>query len=263
MEPFGNSAYKCKACGTILKDEPEEKPVEAPHYVAPTSSFEEENRFNRDDYRDNDDGDFTKKIVGGVIGMFAFIVIVLLKTCPSEKPVTNDYSNVTPILPPEMFDVNKLLENAQHHADSAKQADFPDPDAVASYEERGIKVKDVVLMSYDRIDSGKALTTDQEIKISLKSPKGFTKKGNKIFLGISFTINSESVSEAYSSGDINETAGMDGEDFSKYSKSIDINFSASSVYGFTGRGNYEIVYRVWDKKSSNEINGKIPVFVQQ
>ena len=95
LQPFGNSAYKCQSCGTILKDEPEVKVPETKHYVAPLSSdftnsidrkepvfLNSEERYG-DTYEEkteNMDGDSFLKIIiaiGGLI-VIGLVVVYLL-----------------------------------------------------------------------------------------------------------------------------------------------------------------------------------------
>ena len=97
LQPFGNSAYKCQACGTILKDEqPVVKVVEVNHYSAPLSNdfrdaieprepvlMTSEERYPTESEieAENMDGDsFLKLIVIiGVLVLTGFIAWYLLK----------------------------------------------------------------------------------------------------------------------------------------------------------------------------------------
>jgi hypothetical protein len=137
---------------------------------------------------------------------------------------------------------------------------FPDGEQ-ASYEQKGITVKKVDLLSGGAIVSGINLSTDQQMQISLIKPKGFTRTGKKIFIGISISIKDKKGNVLYSADDINKSKGDEGEDYLKYKEKCDISFLISDSFGFHGKGNYLIEYRVWDKKSKNEITGLMPVFV--
>lgn len=91
LKPFGNAAYKCESCGTILRDEPDEKKIASDHFVAPvsnefTNSIERkpsyyvnsEERYGGDieEKIDNMDGDsFIKSIV--IIGVLGLVGILL------------------------------------------------------------------------------------------------------------------------------------------------------------------------------------------
>jgi hypothetical protein len=259
LKPFG-SAFKCEACGTILKDEPEPQP-EHTHYVAPVSSFDDDNRFyNRDRNRDdNDDADYTKRIFGGVIGALAFVVIICLKACPHEQstPDTNFTYN-PPIIDTSIYSPTGILNSLMN--DSTNRIKL-DPDAPASYQENGITVQSVDLIHAGTIHNKSFLNLGWQMKVSLKKPVGFTKEKNKVFVGISFLIKDHTGAGIYLEEDLNKTLDDSGEDYHHYSKTCDIPFEISDAFHFSEAGNYFFEYRVWDKKSEHEISGTIPMHV--
>ena len=86
LKIFGESAFKCEACGTILQNSEKEKPNISSHYVAPVTSefLNSEERYGDDYLNENNDeissGDsFIKTLViGAVIVLFVMLAVYLL-----------------------------------------------------------------------------------------------------------------------------------------------------------------------------------------
>lgn len=257
--PFGSFAYKCEACGTILKEDEDEKPAPPKtHFVAPISSFdydEENNLSSRIDgsNMDNPDTHATKIIFGVVLAVLVIIglVCVNLPSSPPQQQIVSDFDPMA-----------ELTEKLQLQLDSMDNQiiDLPSYEA-STYEEKGITIKQADLISDDVITKGWNLESNQHLIISLKKPKGFTREEKKVFIGIGITVKDERSRVKYSTDDLNKTEGDKGENYLRYKEKCDISLIISDSFGFTGKGNYVIEYRVWDKKSSKEITGKIPVFV--
>lgn len=81
LNTFGQSAYKCESCGTILKDKAEDKKAKSDHYVAPLSTdftnsidrnrsvfMNSEERYGEsmNEKTDNVDGDTFLKVIIGI-----------------------------------------------------------------------------------------------------------------------------------------------------------------------------------------------------
>jgi hypothetical protein len=262
LNPFGSFAYKCESCGTVLKPDAKEKaePVIPPplpkaktHYVAPVSSFdyEDDNVFNTDgSTMDNPDTRVTKIIFGIVVVILGIIVLVWSLTSPSKKQNTH-------------ADIDEMIKKIQIPQDTSFYDilnDIPSFDP-ATYEAKGITIKNVSLASEGIFTTGTDLHRDQHFIISLLKPKGFTKEEKKFFIGIAIAVKDKDGKVMFSSDDINKTNGDKGEDYLRYKEKCDISLIISDSFGFSRKGNYVIEYRVWDKKSSKEIAGKVPVFV--
>jgi hypothetical protein len=76
---FGNSAYKCESCGTILKEEPEEKKVTPKNYPSsqPVEIMTSEERYGNDYPPDQADGNlFIRILVLGGAGLLMLLAII-------------------------------------------------------------------------------------------------------------------------------------------------------------------------------------------
>jgi hypothetical protein len=260
LKPFGSFAYKCEACGTVLKDDEEEKPAPLKtHFVAPVSSFrydDEHNLPSRIDGSTMDEPDTqATKIILVTILVLCGIGLLIWACFPGKaKPVEHEVQlDPNSILPENLRNMMKVSTDSIINS-------IPDGEQ-ASYEQKGITVKNVELLSGGTFVTGIDLSTGQQLQISLVKPKGFTRTGKKVFIGISISVKDKKGNVLYSADDINKSKGNEGEDYLKYKEKCDISLLISDSFGFHGRGNYVIGYRVWDKKSKNEITGLMPVFV--
>jgi hypothetical protein len=260
LNPFGAFAYKCEACGTILKEDTKEKPAPPKtHYVAPVSSFaydEENNLPPRIDGSTMDEPDtHATKIILGILVLALLGIIFLIANWESTPPPQTVVSDIDPI-----EEITKQItvyhdSSLDHPAGNLASYDPP------TYEEKGITIKSVELLANNGGTSGMTLSLNDHFQVVLKSPKGFTREGKKVFVGIGITVKDQQGNVTYSSDDINKTKGDKGEDHLHYKEKCAFTLIIAESFGFRGRGNYVIEYRVWDKKSKKEITGKVPVFV--
>src|SRR3954468_24685348 len=85
LKIFGNSAYKCESCGTILKDEPEPvAPISPPppqvKSSSPTHFMTSEERYGNEDNSfdfssDDPDERDTNRRIAGILTVIVFLVI--------------------------------------------------------------------------------------------------------------------------------------------------------------------------------------------
>lgn len=257
---FGSAAYKCESCGTILKDEPEEKTIQEKYAAAPppprkpTPFMTSEERYGNDsfDFGDDDDGssNATKQIAAILLGVV--IVVAVLGIAFFEK------SKSTPNYTPPV--IEPIPTTAQANADPLNM--IPDLSEI-SFEPSGITAKSVDLYTDGNPNPMHMANADSKLQIILSKPKGFTRTGNNVFVGMSLVVKDHGGNVVYTSDDINKTAGETGEDYHHYQKECAISFFASSTFGFNNPGNYKIDFRVWDKKSKKEITGTAPLFINQ
>jgi hypothetical protein len=271
---FGNSAYKCESCGTILKEEEEGKALEKTKYEplpAPspfTTSVEKygtdfsndidnDNNSTSGNNNDNDDGSSpaTKQIVGILFAVV--IVVVIISVVLFEKNNFVQKFTITPVIN-QIASLDSIAQSTSNIFNT-----IPDLNAKISYDENGITVKDVELSGDDETGLSREVKMNDKLQVSLLKPKGFTKAGNKVYIGMSFVVKNHDGKILYTSDDINKTAGEQGEDYHHYQKNCSIGFITSDAFGFKTTGNYTVEFRVWDKKSKKEITGVMPLFVQE
>lgn len=252
LNPFGAFAYKCEACGSVLKDDPEEKPA-APktHYVAPVSSFrydEDHDLPTRIDGSTMDEPDtHATKIIVGILLAVLIGIILLIANFNSSSPPQTVVNNVNPVDVTAPFTPMELPDLASY-----------DP---PTYEEKGITIQGIDLLANDGGTSGMTLSPNDHFEIVLKAPKGFVKEGKKVFVGIGITVKDKNGNVLYSADDINKVKGDAGEGPSRYKEKCTISLIVAESFGLGGKGNHVIEFRVWDKKGNHEIKGKVPVFI--
>jgi hypothetical protein len=205
---------------------------------------------------DEPDTRATKIIVG--ILLFVLIGIIALvanfKSSPPPQTVANNYDPVAEITKQFTIPHDSSLDHMSF--DHLPSYDPP------TFEEKGITINGIELLTNGGGTSGMTLSPNDHFEIILKNPKGFTREGKKVFVGIGIIVKSKNGEVIHSIDDINKVKGDQGEAPSRYKEKCSISLIVAESFGLGGRGNHVIEYRVWDKKSKNEITGKVPVFVE-
>lgn len=118
----------------------------------------------------------------------------------------------------------------------------------------GVKLKEAYLVdaNYKPLAENKA-TVGEKIHIVIKMDTGWVKEKGKSFIGASERILTSSGKVVVSADDIfkdYELTGMDAKDTKV------ISLSAVITQADPGVDNFEVQFRVWDKKSTAEVKGK-------
>ena len=118
----------------------------------------------------------------------------------------------------------------------------------------GVKVKEVYLVDaeYKPLIENKA-RVGEKIHIVIKMDTGWVKENGKSFIGASERILTSSGKVVVSADDIfkeQELTGLDPEDTKV------ISLSAIITQADPGVDNFEVQFRVWDKKGAGEVKGK-------
>ena len=118
----------------------------------------------------------------------------------------------------------------------------------------GVKVKEVYLVDaeYKPLTENKA-RVGEKIHIVIKMDTGWVKENGKSFIGASERILTSSGKVVVSADDIfkeQELTGLDPEDTKV------ISLSAIITQANPGVDNFEVQFRVWDKKGAGEVKGK-------
>ena len=118
----------------------------------------------------------------------------------------------------------------------------------------GVKVKEVYLVDaeYKPLTENKA-RVGEKIHIVIKMDTGWVKENGKSFIGASERILTSSGKVIVSADDIfkeQELTGLDPEDTKV------ISLSAIITQADPGIDNFEVQFRVWDKKGTGEVKGK-------
>lgn len=253
LSSAGYNSFRCNFCGGLLKNTPEEKknipqppPVPAENKTRYTASSQTNyrNTYSPLDYEEEDSGGAPMKIILGIaVGALALFILFLV--------FQKDGKPVDP--PQHSFDIEKI----------SVPDNVPDFSKQPSYTESGITVSAVKLQEANGLTVfGQFVMRSEYYQVVLENPKGFTAEKKKVFTGMSFDVKDKDGNILYSSGDLNETNGNAGEASKKYTDDLRISFIVSEEFGFRSQGNFTLNYRVWDKKSKNEITGFFPVFVQ-
>lgn len=118
----------------------------------------------------------------------------------------------------------------------------------------GVKVKEVYLVDadYKPLAENKA-HVGEKIHIVIKMDTGWVKENGKSFIGAGEKILTSSGRVVVSADDIfkeQEVTGLDAEDTKV------VSLSAIITQADPGVNNFEVQFRVWDKKGSGEVRGK-------
>ncbi len=118
----------------------------------------------------------------------------------------------------------------------------------------GVKLKEAYLVDadYKPLAENKA-AIGEKIHIVIKMDTGWVKEDGKSFIGASERILTSSGKVVVSADDIfkdYETTGLDAKDTKV------VSLSAIITQADPGVDNFEVQFRVWDKKSSAEVKGK-------
>lgn len=118
----------------------------------------------------------------------------------------------------------------------------------------GVKLKEAYLVDadYKPLTENKA-GIGEKIYVVLKMDTGWVKEKNKSFIGASEKILTSSGRVVVSADDIfkdYELTGLDAKDTKV------VSLSALITQADPGIDNFEVQFRVWDKKSSAEVKGK-------
>jgi len=118
----------------------------------------------------------------------------------------------------------------------------------------GVKLKEAYLVDadYKPLAENKA-GLGEKIHIVIKMDTGWVKEDGKSFIGASERILTSSGKVVVSADDIfkdYETTGLDAKDTKV------VSLSAVITQADPGVNNFEVQFRVWDKKSSAEVKGK-------
>ena len=118
----------------------------------------------------------------------------------------------------------------------------------------GVKLKEAYLAdsSYKPLAENKA-GIGEKIYIVIKMDTGWVKENGKSFIGASERILTSAGRVVVSADDIfkdQEVTGMDARD------TKEISLSAVITEADPGLNNFEVQFRVWDKKSNGEVKGK-------
>jgi len=118
----------------------------------------------------------------------------------------------------------------------------------------GVKLKEVYLVDADYKPLTENKTrVNEKIHIVIKMDTGWVKENGKSFIGASERILTSSGKVVVSADDIfkdYETTGLDAKDTKV------ISLSAIITQADPGVNNFEVQFRVWDKKGSGEVKGK-------
>ena len=118
----------------------------------------------------------------------------------------------------------------------------------------GVKLKEAYLVDadYKPLAENKA-AVGEKIYIVIKMDTGWVKENGKSFIGASERILTSAGRVVVSADDIfkdQEATGMDARD------TKEISLSAVITEADPGLNNFEVQFRVWDKKSNGEVKGK-------
>lgn len=118
----------------------------------------------------------------------------------------------------------------------------------------GVKVKEVFLVDadYKPLAENKA-GIGEKIYVIIKMDTGWVKENGKSFIGASEKILTSSGKVVVSADDIfkeQEETGLDAKDTKV------ISLSALITQADPGINNFEVRFRVWDKKGAGEVKGK-------
>ncbi len=121
-------------------------------------------------------------------------------------------------------------------------------------EATGVKLKEAYLVdaNYKPLTENKA-GVGEKIYLVIKMDTGWVKENGKSFIGASEKILTSAGRVVVSADDIfkdQETTGLDVAD------TKEISLSALITQADPGLNNFEVRFRVWDKKSNGEVKGK-------